>query len=45
VLFALGLIGTGIGVRSATPDQQPFVDAVLERTEPYWRELVQRVGN
>lgn len=45
VLFALVLIGTGIGVRSATPDQQPFVDAVLERTEPYWRELVQRVGN
>jgi hypothetical protein len=45
VLLAIALIGTGIGVRSATPDQQPFVDAVLERTEPYWRELVQRVGN
>jgi len=32
-------------VRSATPSQQPFMDAVLERTEPYWRELVQRVNH
>ena len=44
VLFALCLIGTGIGVRSATPSQQPFVEAVLERTEPYWRQLVERVS-
>jgi len=45
VVLAVALIGGGIAVRSATPDQQPFVDAVLERTEPYWRELLQRVGN
>jgi class 3 adenylate cyclase len=44
VLLAACLIGTGIGVRSATPSQQPFMEAVLERTEPYWRELVQRVS-
>jgi class 3 adenylate cyclase len=44
VLLAICLIGGGIAVRSASPSQQPFVDAVLERTEPYWRELVQRVS-
>ncbi|HZO01158.1 MAG TPA: hypothetical protein VFB93_08170 [Burkholderiales bacterium] len=44
VVLAVVLIGGGIAVRSASPDQQPFVDAVLERTEPYWRELVQRVS-
>jgi len=45
VVLAIALIGGGIAVRSATPSQQPFMDAVLERTEPYWRELVQRVNH
>ena len=44
VVLAISLIGSAIAVRSATPDQQPFMEAVLERTEPYWRELVQRVS-
>ncbi|HEV3008217.1 MAG TPA: hypothetical protein VGX52_04210 [Burkholderiales bacterium] len=44
VVLAISLIGSAIAVRSTTPDQQPFMDAVLERTEPYWRELVQRVS-
>jgi hypothetical protein len=44
VVLAIALVTGGIIKRSSTPDQQPFVDAVLERTEPYWRELVQRVA-
>ena len=44
VIVALALVGTGIAVRSSTPNQRPFVDAVLERTAPYWRDLVQRVS-
>jgi hypothetical protein len=44
LLLAICLIGGGIALRSASPSQQPFVEAVLERTEPYWRELVQRVS-
>jgi hypothetical protein len=43
IVLAIALIGGAMAVRSATPSQQPFMDAVLERTEPYWRELVQRV--
>jgi hypothetical protein len=44
VVLALALIGGGTALRSATPSQPPFVDAVLQKTEPYWRELVQRVN-
>jgi hypothetical protein len=44
VVLACALIGTGMAVRSSTPDQQPFVEAVLEKTAPYWRDLVQRVN-
>lgn len=43
-VLAISLIGGAIGVRSSTPDQQPFVEAVLERAEPYWRSLVQRIS-
>jgi len=44
IVLAISLIGGAMAVRSATPSQQPFMDAVLERTEPYWRELVNRVN-
>lgn len=44
LVLAVLLIGGGIAYRSATPSQRPFVDAVLEKTVPYWRSLVQRVG-
>jgi hypothetical protein len=44
VMLAVALVATGVAVRSSTPDQRPFVDAVLERTGPYWRNLVQRVS-
>jgi hypothetical protein len=44
VVLLLVLVGGGIAVRSAKPNSQPFMDAVLERTVPYWRQLVQRVG-
>jgi len=42
--LAIALVGTGVAVRSSTPDRQPFMDVVLEKTQPYWRELVQKVG-
>jgi len=44
VVLAIALVGGGVAVRSSTPDRQPFVDVVLQKTEPYWRELVQRVS-
>ena len=42
-VLAVALIAGGMAVRDATPDRAPFVDVVLEKTQPYWRELVQRV--
>ena len=44
LVLAVLLIGGGIAYRSAIPSQRPFVDAVLEKTVPYWRRLVQRAG-
>jgi hypothetical protein len=44
LVVALALVGTGVAVRSSTPNKRPFVDAMLERTAPYWRDLVQRVS-
>ena len=44
VLVAVALVGGGFAVRSATPSQQPFVDAMIEKTAPYWRQLVERVS-
>jgi hypothetical protein len=44
LVVALALVGTGIAVRSATPNKRPFMDVMLERTAPYWRSLVQRVS-
>lgn len=44
LVLALALVGTGIAVRSATPNKRPFMDVMLERSVPYWRALVQRVS-
>lgn len=44
VALAIALVGAGVAVRNSTAGQQPFVDAMLEKTAPYWRELVQKVG-
>jgi hypothetical protein len=44
LVVTLALVGTGIAVRSSTPNKRPFVEAVLERTAPYWRDVVQRVS-
>ena len=44
VVLAIAIVTGAVVKRSSTPDQQPFVDAVLERTEPYWRKLLQRVA-
>jgi hypothetical protein len=44
VVLAIALVTGAVVKRSSTPNQQPFVDAVLERTEPYWRKLLQRVA-
>jgi hypothetical protein len=45
VLLAVALIGAGAAVRSALPERAPFMEVVMEKTEPYWRELVQRVSD
>jgi len=44
LVVALALAGTGIAVRSATPNKRPFMDVMLERSAPYWRSFVQRVS-
>jgi len=44
MVLTIALIGGGIAVRSSTPSQQPFMEAMLEKTVPYWRELLQRVN-
>jgi hypothetical protein len=43
MVLAIALVGGGVAVRSSTAGQQPFMDAMLEKTAPYWRDLVQRV--
>jgi hypothetical protein len=44
LVVAVALVGTGMAVRSATPNKRPFMDVMLERSAPYWRSLVQRVS-
>ena len=44
LVLALALIGGGIAVRDAAEPKQPFMDAMIEKTVPYWRDLVQRVS-
>lgn len=44
-LVAVALIAGGMVVRDAAPERAPFVDVVLQKTGPYWRELVQRVSD
>ena len=44
VVLLLAMLGGGVAVRAAKPDRQPFMDAVLEKTVPYWRQLVERVS-
>src|SRR5687768_2674456 len=43
-MLAAALIAGGVMVRDATPDRAPFVDVVLEKTQPYLRELVEKVS-
>jgi len=42
-LLAVALIGAGVAVRSSMPERQPFMELVMEKTQPYWRTLVQKV--
>ena len=44
VLLAFALVGAGAAVRSSLPERQPFMDVVMQKTQPYWRELVQKVS-
>ena len=44
VLLAFALVGAGVAVRSTMPERAPFMDVVMEKTQPYWRELMQRVS-
>ena len=43
LVFAVALVAGGVAVRSSNAGQRPFMDAMLEKTAPYWRELVQKV--
>lgn len=43
-LIAVVLVVAGMAVRDASPERAPFVDVMVQKTEPYWRELVQRVS-
>lgn len=43
-LLFVALVGGGIAVRSTKPGEPPFVEAMLEKTAPYWRGLVERVS-
>ena len=43
MLLAVALLAGGITYRSAAPTQPPLVEAMIEKTAPYWRELVERV--
>ena len=44
VLVAVALIGGGIALRNSNGNQQPLVDAMLDKVPPSWKELVQRVN-
>jgi len=44
LLLFVALVGGGIAVRATKPGEPPFVDAVLEKTAPYWRGFVERVS-
>ena len=43
-LLAVALLAGGMVLREASPERAPFVDVMVQKTEPYWRELVQRVS-
>jgi hypothetical protein len=43
VVLAIALIGGGVAVRSSLPEREPIVDVVWQKTQPYWRTLVQKV--
>jgi hypothetical protein len=43
IVFAVALVAGGAVVRSSNGSQRPFMDAMLEKTAPYWRDLVQKV--
>lgn len=44
VLVAIALIGGGIALRTSNGNQQPLVEAMLERVPPSWKALVQSVN-
>jgi class 3 adenylate cyclase len=43
IVFAVALVAGGAAVRSSNGSQRPFMDTMLEKTAPYWRDLVQKV--
>jgi hypothetical protein len=43
VVLAAALIGGGVLVRGSNPAQRPFVDVMVQKYQPYWKVLVQRV--
>ena len=43
LVLAGALVAGGVALRSSNASQRPFMDAMLEKTAPYWRDLVQKV--
>jgi class 3 adenylate cyclase len=43
VLLVLALVGGGVATRVAKEGREPFVNAVAQKVQPYWRDLVRKV--
>lgn len=44
LVLVLALVGGGVGVRVTKEGREPFVDAMTQKVQPYWRELVRRAS-
>ena len=41
--LAAALVGSGVVLRSSNPAQAPIVDVIVQKYQPYWEGLVQKV--
>jgi hypothetical protein len=42
-VLVLALVGGGVAARVAKEGREPFVNAVAQKVQPYWRDLVRKV--
>jgi len=45
VVLAAVLVGGGVAARVSTLGEQPFVDAMLEKVQPHWHDLVRKFSD